>query len=150
MNLPSSHLEVVCKTAVQTILQSSQKNTCAGVLFEYFLRLKGCKFIIKEVRLRSCPVALAKHFQKGYTTPMCDCIWSLCYTGHSNKNFKQRVFVLCLLYQYGYWIKIGKSRNYIKRKEGLYQKYCIRKKGLYKQKFLIYHDIMDIAAPFFP
>ena len=74
------------------------------------------------------PCDFCKIFQNGYTAPMCGCFWSLCYTGHARKTFAKKFFVLCLLYQYDYWIKTKKFRNKIKRKGGLYQKHCIQKR----------------------
>ena len=58
------------KTTIQIICAKfTEKQLCWGT-FSVFLKLKGCNFIIKEIRRRCCPVTFAK-FLKTVTQHLC-------------------------------------------------------------------------------
>ena len=60
--LPSSRVEMVKNNSSDNLCKVHRKKMCWGT-FSVFLELKGCNFIITEVRRRCCPVTFAKFFK---------------------------------------------------------------------------------------
>ena len=97
------------KATVQTICAKFLEKQLCWDTFSVFLNLKGCNFIIKEVRRSCCPMTFEK-FSRTVTQHIC-----LAVSGGSAilailiKTLRRDF--LYYVYWYNYWTKIRKSRN---------------------------------------